>query len=269
VNAVARDARAQPEQSSTRPGRVVGIDGIVLQCDADDTVSGLFVRPIQELSLRLRGRARRGPGMGVALANHAGIRIKIEGPDGRVHAYVVEQLNGTLVNYVSNALSWTPWRLFKLREGRGGWDVTVPPTAFEGVEQPDVWAAIDALNRETGQPFYREFCTSFIERIFGGRHLFPGPTDPRASGAVLQAERSPVGPCTLPAARRQPGLGARRGRDRQDCTGSRSGWQGDPRGLAAARRAEARTSTRALLGGCASQPRVGNAVRNLAWAGAP
>jgi hypothetical protein len=172
VTAVARDARARPEQSSTRPGRVVGIDGIVLQCDADDTVSGLFIRPIQELSLRLRGRARRGPGWGVALANHAGIRVRIEGPDGHVHAYVVEQLNGTLVHYVSNALSWTPWRLFKVREGRGGWDVTVPPTAFEGVEQHDVWAAIEALNRETGQPFYREFCTSFIERIFGGRHLF-------------------------------------------------------------------------------------------------
>jgi hypothetical protein len=165
-------AHQQRSPRAQRPGRVVGIDGIVFQCDADHPISALFIRPIQELSLRFRGRSRRARNWGVPLANHAGIRVRIAGADGRAHPYVVEQLNGTLVQNVANALSWTPWRDFKTREGRGGWDVTVPATAFEGVEPADVLAAIGALNREPGRPFYREICTAFIERIFGGRHLF-------------------------------------------------------------------------------------------------
>ncbi len=115
---------------------------------------------------------RRVGNKGVPLANHAGIRVRITGADGRVHRYVVEQQAGTLVQNAVNALSWTPWREFKQREGRGGWDVIVPATAFEGVEPSDAVAAIDALNREPGRAFYREICTAFIERIFGGRYLF-------------------------------------------------------------------------------------------------
>src|SRR5438067_5640045 len=165
---------AQPHASprTQRPGRVVGIDGLVFQRDADDPISSLFIRPIEELSVRFRGRSRRAESLGVPLANHAGIRVRIAGNDGRAYPFVVEQQTGTLAQNVANALSWTPWREFKMREGRGGWDVTVPPTAFDGVEPGDVLAAIDALNREPGRAFYREICTAFIERTFGGRQLF-------------------------------------------------------------------------------------------------
>jgi hypothetical protein len=165
-------AQQPPSAHPRRPGRVVGIDGIVFQCDADDPISSLFIRPIEELSVRFRGRSRCAESLGVPLANHAGIRVRIAGDDGRAYPFVVEQQTGTLAQNVANALSWTPWREFKMRAGRGGWDVTVPATAFEGVEPADVLAAIDALNREAGRAFYREICTAFIERIFGSRHLF-------------------------------------------------------------------------------------------------
>jgi hypothetical protein len=105
------------------------------------------------------------------LANHAGIRVRILFADGKARRYVVEQLNGTLLQNVANGLCWTPWREFKLREG-GGWDVTVPAVAFEGVELENVRSALETLNQEMGQPFYREVCTAFIERVFGGKRLF-------------------------------------------------------------------------------------------------
>jgi hypothetical protein len=158
---------------SHRPGPVIEVEGVVFQCDADDSVSGLFVRPLQELSRRLRGRPRHPLLPGVPLANHAGIRVRVACPDGSVQRYVVEQLNGTLVQSVFNALSWTPWRDFRARQGTG-WDVTVPAEAFEGVEPADVRGALDILNHETGQPFYYEVCTAFIERVFGGHQLFDG-----------------------------------------------------------------------------------------------
>src|SRR5438874_3512748 len=143
-------AQQPPSTHAHRPGRVFRIDGIVFQCDADHPISSLFIRPIEELSARFRGRSPRAGSSGVPLANHAGIRVRIAGDDGRAHPFVVEQQAGTLAQNVANALSWTPWREFKEREGRGGWDVTVPPTAFDGVEPGDVLAAIDALNREPG-----------------------------------------------------------------------------------------------------------------------
>jgi hypothetical protein len=158
---------------SDRPGQVIEVEGVVFQCDADDSVSGLLVRPLQELSRRLRRRARDPVLPGVPLANHAGVRVRIACPDGTVRRYVVEQLNGTLVQNMFNALSWTPWRDFKAREGNG-WDVTVPAEAFDGIEPADVRAARDILNHETGQPFYYEVCTAFIERVFGGRQMFDG-----------------------------------------------------------------------------------------------
>ena len=160
------------DERAHRPGQVVAIDGIVFQCDIDHPISSLLIRPLEELSRRFRGRALTTVTGGVPLANHAGIRIRIRGSDGQVHRYVVEQQTGTLVQTLDNALSWTPWREFKLREGPGGWDATVPATAFEGIEPSDEVGAIEALNRESGRPFYREICTAFIERIFGGRQLF-------------------------------------------------------------------------------------------------
>jgi hypothetical protein len=155
-----------------RPGQVVAIDGVVFQCDIDHPVSSLLIRPIEELSRRFRGLGAATLSGGVPLANHAGIRVRIRGADGRIRPYVVEQQTGTLAQTLDNALSWTSWYAFKMREGRGGWDATVPATAFEGIEPADVARAIDALNQETGRAFYREVCSSFIERIFGGRQLF-------------------------------------------------------------------------------------------------
>jgi hypothetical protein len=178
---------------------VVGIDGIVFQCDVDHPISSLFIRPIEELSVRFRGRPRRAGSWGVPLANHAGIRVRIDGANGQVYRYVVEQQAGTLVQNVTNALSWTPWPEFKMREGRGGWDVTVPATALEGVEPVDVRAAVDALNQEPGRAFYREMCTAFIERIFGSRQLFddvevldwlvpgPGPRIPEPAAPIFKS----------------------------------------------------------------------------------
>jgi len=160
------------DQRAERPGRVVAIDGIVFQCDIDHPVSSLLIRPIEELSRRFRGHTPATVSGGVPLANHAGIRVRIVGPDGRIRPYVVEQQTGTLEQTLDNALSWTPWHEFRAREGRGGWDVTVPATALEGIEPSDVVAAIAAMNQESGRPFYREMCTAFIERVFGGRQLF-------------------------------------------------------------------------------------------------
>src|SRR6266536_6290213 len=62
-----------------RPGRVVGIDGIVFQCDVDHPISSLFIRPIEELSVRFRGGPRRMGSWGVPLANHAGIAVRFDG----------------------------------------------------------------------------------------------------------------------------------------------------------------------------------------------
>jgi len=190
--------RGEPLIYAERPGRVLAIEGVVFQCDADDPVSDFFIRPLQELSRRLRGKGVRRPAPGVPLANHAGIRARILDQSGVARAYVVEQLNGTLVQNVSNALSWTPWRAFRAREGVGGWDVTVPPTAFVGIEPSDVAQALDRLNREAGQPFFREICTAFIERMFGGQRMFdevelldrlvpgPGPRVPEPAAPLLK-----------------------------------------------------------------------------------
>jgi hypothetical protein len=54
-------------------------------------------------------------------------------------------------------------------------------------------------NRESGRPFYREVCTAFIERIFGGRDLFddvevldwlvpgPGPRIPEPAAPCFKS----------------------------------------------------------------------------------
>src|SRR2546430_5585627 len=107
----------QPQASprAQRPGRVVGIDGIVFQCDVDHPISSLFIRPIEELSVRFRGRPRRAGSWGVPLANHAGIRVRIDGANGQVYPYVVEQQAGTLVQNGNKAPSWNPRPEIKIR----------------------------------------------------------------------------------------------------------------------------------------------------------
>ena len=182
-----------------RPGRVVAIDGIVFQADADDLLSVLVIGPIEHLSRWLRGRQRLGPMPRLPLANHAGIRVRVLGQDGQRRTYVIEQQTGTLRQHLVNGLVWTPWQAFKAREG-GGWDVTVPVTAFVGISEADVSAAIEALNDETGRPFYGELCTNLIERVFGGREMFgsvevldrlvpgPGPRIPEPAAPLLRPD---------------------------------------------------------------------------------
>src|SRR5690348_3714373 len=111
-------ARTQQLTHATRPGRMVAIEGIVFQADVDHPISTFLIQPVEELSIRVRRRSWRAKQPGVPLANHAGIRVRIDHGDGRQLPYVVEQLTGTLVQTLDNALSWTPWREFSAREGR-------------------------------------------------------------------------------------------------------------------------------------------------------
>ena len=250
---------------------------MALCCSAMPTTPSraLFVRPIQELSLRLRGRARGGPGWGVALANQAGIRVRIEGPDRRVHAYVVEQFNGTLVQYVSNALSWPPWRLFKLREGRGGWDVTVPLDGIRGHRAArrvggDRGPESKTAGRSTVSSAPRSSSASSAVAIssttwkcWTGCCPAPARGSPsqqrRASSRTPDYRSAHATCCALTVSTRFTPRSRPPGPHR-----IRRARHGDPGGVAAARGAEARTSTCALLGGCATQPRLGDAVRDLA-----
>jgi len=69
-----------------------------------------------------------------------------------------------------------------------------------GVETADVERAVGVLNHELGQPFLREVCTAFIERVFGGRQLFesielidrlvpgPGPRIPEPAGPIFKPD---------------------------------------------------------------------------------
>src|SRR5207249_311261 len=81
------------------------------------------------------------------------------------------QLVGGFYLDFTNGLNWTPLDTFRQRD-RGGWDVTVPATAFRRVDDTAVAETIHRLNTVQGHPFVGEDCTAFIERAFGGRRLF-------------------------------------------------------------------------------------------------
>jgi hypothetical protein len=98
---------------------------------------------------------------------HAGLHVEIDNS----REYVVEQLVGSWYMDFRNGLNWTPLEDFRKRD-RGGWDLTVPCTAFRGVTDGAVEEARQALNTIAGQPFVGEDCTAFIERAFGHRRLF-------------------------------------------------------------------------------------------------
>lgn len=181
-----------PADQAIRPGTVVGIDGVVFQCDADDPISALLIRPIQRLSRKLCGGSWTSDASR-PLANHAGLRLQIVGADGRRGTYVAENLNGTLRQNFVNGLSWTRWAAFQ-RRSRGGWDALVPATAFRGIEAADVAAAVQALNRADGNPFVGEICTQFIERMFGGKRMFDQVEllEQLVSGLRLPAPAAPI-----------------------------------------------------------------------------
>jgi hypothetical protein len=153
------------EEHRLRPGRVVELRGVIFQSDGGSTIGRLFIRPLEAIDRWIAGvlpsRDR------TSLAMHAGVHVVLE--DGR--EIVAEQLVGTLYMDLISGLSWTPLGQFRERD-RGGWDVTVPATAFRRVDDQAVNETIENLNAIEGHPFVGEDCTAFVERAFGGRRLF-------------------------------------------------------------------------------------------------
>jgi hypothetical protein len=153
-----------------RPGRVARLLGVILQDDGASRIGGWFIRPIETLDRRLAGADRPAPASYPGLAMHAGLHLIMD--DGR--EMVAEQLVGTLRNNLSDGLNWTPIEQFRERN-RGGWDVTVPATAFRGVDEAACARIVDRLNGIGGRPFLLEDCTGFVERVFERRLFADSP----------------------------------------------------------------------------------------------
>jgi hypothetical protein len=158
-------SRSYEPGNAERPGRIASIRGIVFQSDGRSTIGRMFIRPVEALDRWIAGLLPK-PGE-PSLAMHAGIHIVLE--DGR--DYVAEQLVGSFYMDFRNGLNWTPFQDFSQRD-RGGWDVTVPATAFRHVDEVVEAETLRNLNQIEGHPFIGEDCTAFIERAFGGRRLF-------------------------------------------------------------------------------------------------
>jgi hypothetical protein len=92
---------------------------------------------------------------------HAGIHVMLENGE----EWVAEQLHGTMQNYFKTGWNWTPIETFADRD-RGGWHVTIPPTAFRQIDEVQVRTTIERLNTLEGHPFVREDCTAFMEHMF-------------------------------------------------------------------------------------------------------
>ena len=142
-----------------RPARVREIKGIVFQSDGQSGVGARFIRPVESVNRRVAG-IRFDPN-GPSLAMHAGIHVILENGE----EWVAEQLHGTIENYLGTAFNWTPIETFRERD-RGGWDVTIPATAFRHVDEEQVAKTVERLNTLGGHPFLREDCTAFIEHMF-------------------------------------------------------------------------------------------------------
>jgi hypothetical protein len=142
-----------------RPGRVREIKGIVLQSDGQSGFGRWFIRPVESLNRRIVG-IRALPDR-PSLAMHTGIHVVLENGE----EWVAEQLHGTKKNYLRSGFNWTPIETFRERD-RGGWDVTIPPTAFRQVDDEQVKKTVARLNTLEGHPFLREDCTAFVEHMF-------------------------------------------------------------------------------------------------------
>jgi hypothetical protein len=153
---------------SDRPGRVVRLEGIIFQNDGSSSIGRLFIRPFAAVDRLVAGvlPSREHP----PLAMHAGVHAVLDN-DREV---VVEQLVGPLYFDVLSGLNWTPLNEFRRRD-RGGWDVTVPATAFRGVDEHVVRETVHRLNMIHGRAFVGEDCTAFIERAFGRRLFADSP----------------------------------------------------------------------------------------------
>ena len=178
-----------------KPGTVTAIRGIVFQNDGQSTIGRLFIRPMEALDRWIAGvLPERGD---PPLAMHAGIRVVIDGSLD----YVAEQLVGSLYLDFRNGLNWTPFDNFRQRD-RGGWDETVPPTIFRGIDDNAVERTVEGLNRGIeGHPFIGEDCTAFIERAFGARRMFADSPLLRSLGLAVR-----VGDPALPLLKRDVSL---------------------------------------------------------------
>jgi hypothetical protein len=156
---------ALPPSLPDRPGRVVGLRGIILQSDAVSILGAWLIRPLETLDMHFAGLGRSGDDP--SLAMHAGLHVVLE--DGR--EFVVEQLFGTPREDFVDGLNWTPLETFRARDHHG-WDVTVPAIAFREIDEDMVHQVIEFLNNIRGRPFFGEDCTTLIERAFGKRRLF-------------------------------------------------------------------------------------------------
>jgi hypothetical protein len=176
-----------------RPGRVVALDGVIIQSDALNPIGRLFIRPVEALDLLCAGvmdlaRSSRPPGQDrkPGLGMHAGLHVRLE--DGR--EFVAEQLCGGWQEWFVNGLHWTPLESFRQRAdpAGGGWDVTVPMDCFRQVDPAGEEYALAQLNQVRGIGFIYEDCTAFIARVFGpNRRLFADSPIMRAIGVYMRS----------------------------------------------------------------------------------
>jgi hypothetical protein len=168
-----------PPSRAERPGPVRKLLGIIFQSDQKSVLGSWIIRPVEMLDRRLAGLGCSPDNP--SLAMHVGIHVLIE--DGR--EFVVEQLVGTLFEDFVDGLNWTPLETFQARD-RGGWDVTVPATAFRGIDEEIVEGTINFLNAIPVRPFFDEDCTKMGERAFGKRRMFADSPAARAIGFGLR-----------------------------------------------------------------------------------
>jgi hypothetical protein len=186
-----------PLSSPERPGRVQKLMGIIFQSDQKTVLGSWIIRPVEMLDRRLTGLGRSPDNP--SLAMHVGIHVLID--DGR--EFVVEQLVGTPFEDFIDGLNWT-LETFRARD-RGGWDVTIPATAFHGIDNEIVEGTIDFLNVISVRPFLDEDCTTMVERAFGKRRMFADSPAARTVGFGLPSYLYPLkdGANFLKASRRR------------------------------------------------------------------
>jgi hypothetical protein len=146
-------------------GRVVELRGVIFQSDSHSLVGAWLIRPVQMFDRRLAGLKQSA--FGPSFAMHVGLHVVIA--DGS--EFVVEQQLRTPRNAFVSGVEWTPIEVFRKRI-RGGWDVTVPATAFRKIDDRIVKEAIEFLNRLRARPYCSEDCPTFVERAFGRRRMF-------------------------------------------------------------------------------------------------
>jgi hypothetical protein len=85
----------------------------------------------------------------------------------------------------NDGLNWTPLETFRARD-RGGWDATIPATAFCRIDEKIVEGTIDLLNVISVRPYFDEDCTTMVERAFGKSRMFADSPAARAVGFGLR-----------------------------------------------------------------------------------